>query len=123
MTSTVFGQNSLPNNDGNKEMIKATPENFNQYYNLKKQNSSSLNNLVELCMQYRLVSEDTTRLLGKKALDWTKQKADKTLYANALMNLGYAYGLFGDYEEAIEMIQDAKVIYDRKTDKKNLINS
>jgi signal transduction histidine kinase len=112
MAFSAFGQKKSIEN------ITATRDNYQLYYNSKKQDKVAVDNLIVLCLQYRSVSKDTTRLLGEKALEWSK-KLDKSLYAKALLQIGDTYGFFGDYDEAVKMIGESKAIYDALKDAEN----
>lgn len=112
MASTAFGQKSLTKN------ISATRDNYQQYYNSKKQDKVAVDNLIALCLQYHSVNEDTTRLLGERALEWSR-KLDKSLYAKALLQVSYVYGSFGDYDEAVKMLETSKAIFQGLKDVEN----
>jgi len=108
----VYGQNVSKENN----IISPNSEQFNRYNTIQSPTKTDVENIIELLTAYSLKNEDTTILLGNKALEWSKQLKSKSLEASTLLNFGYAYGTLGKYEKGEQLIKESQKIFEQLKD-------
>ena len=93
---------------------------FETYNKIQSPKNADLEGMIELMNAYSLKDEDTTVLIGEKALKWSKKLRNQQLEARVLLDFGYAYGAFGQYEKSKELILESQQRYKQLKDEKGV---
>ena len=108
-TITVFGQDTPLN-----QVIKdPTPENFKKFYNIEEPTNKEIEAMISIGINYAFTNKDTALLLCEKAIIQSEKFGKKRIQAQALLQLGYVYGQFGDLNKADSLMSKAKVMYEK----------
>ena len=107
--------NAQSNKEDSKE-LKANSENFSRLMSIDQANSDQIDSLVRLSILYSYFNEDTCVILGERAVELSKNIEDRGTYANALLELGDSYRIFGKLDEGEKLLLKGKSIYEEIND-------
>jgi signal transduction histidine kinase len=108
----LYGQNAPKDT----KTISPNAEQFNRYNTITSPTEADIKAIIELFNAYSLKNEDTTILLGNKALKWSQELKNKPLEGETLQHFGYAYGAFGQYKKGEKFIKESIAIFEKLKD-------
>ncbi len=91
---------------------QAIKSNYDIAMSLDEGTSSQVDSIVALSINYSFTNKDSCLTLGQKSIQLGKKLTDKNIYANALLELGDSYRIYGDSEKASELLLKGKELYE-----------
>jgi signal transduction histidine kinase len=89
--------------------LEPTAQNFTKMMKLQNPSDEEIMAIIQLSIAYSYSNKDSCLQLGERSLELAANK--KALHAEALIELGDSYRIFGDYEKAERLLIDGREIF------------
>ena len=101
VTTNVFGQKNI--------LINAEPIafNFEQAMSISQPSEQQIDSILILTEAYASINGDSSLILAKKALELSKETSNKRFHITALIHIGAAHRVLGNYNEGEKIANKA----------------
>lgn len=93
-------------------VLPPTPENVALALAIPAPSPRQIDTLIYLSQEYSYVNQDTCLLLGKRALEASQAYPEALIHAKALLQMGDAYRIFGEFPEGERLLTAGKEQYE-----------
>lgn len=84
--------------------VKADKENYEKAMALEQVSPHQLDSITFLSINYSYTNKDSCLALGIKSIELGEKIDETPAFANALLELGDTYRIYGDYEKSLELL-------------------
>lgn len=91
--------------------LEPNPYLYDRFIQLKSAGALQIDTLIQLSVAYSYIDEDSSILLGERAVALCETAGDRALYAKALVRLGDLHRIFKDMDTAERLLLQGKAIY------------
>lgn len=96
--------------------LKASKENFDKALSLNEATAEQVDSITYLSINYSYLNKDSCLELGKKSVSLGEKLINRSVYANALLELGDTYRIYGNHDDALEALNEGLKIYESQND-------